>query len=176
VFTLTQAFDDQGKVDKSQEHHVEFFESGEDATKAFQAAEQSLDFVAAPVHGAVIFPGSDTVLLGRHDRDEAEVQGQLPSFVALVGTIHEQVDRPCSPPQFTQQLSPFRSIVRLARRQGERYGRSGIRGNQMNLGGPPAARLADGLRAVFFSAPVPSGWTLTEVLSSDTASILIRTI
>ena len=35
----------------------------------------------------------------------------------------------------------------------------------MNLGGPSAARLADGLRAVFFRAPVPSGWTLTAVLS-----------
>jgi hypothetical protein len=45
----------------------------------------------------------------------------------------------------------------------------------MNLGVPSAARLADGLRAVFFSAPVPSGCTLMLVLSSDTASILMRT-
>ena len=33
----------------------------------------------------------------------------------------------------------------------------------MNLGGPASTRLADGLRAVFFSAPVPSGCTLTMV-------------
>src|SRR3954462_3111430 len=44
----------------------------------------------------------------------------------------------------------------------------------MNLCGPSAARLSDGLRAVFFRAPVPSGWTLTMVLSRETASILMR--
>ncbi len=58
----------------------------------------------------------------------------------------------------------------------ERYGRSSIRGNHMNLGGPAAAGLADGLRAVFFRAPVPSGCTLTAVLSIDNASSLMRTI
>ena len=43
--------------------------------------------------------------------------------------------------------------------------RSSIRGNQMNLGGPSAAtNLPNGLRAVLFDAPVPSGWTLTRVL------------
>jgi len=46
----------------------------------------------------------------------------------------------------------------------------------MNLGGPAAAGLADGLRAVFFSAPVPSGCTLTLVLSSPAASSFTRTI
>ena len=46
----------------------------------------------------------------------------------------------------------------------------------MNLGSPASTRLADGLRAVFFSASVPSGCTLTMVLSSDRASILIRMI
>ena len=33
----------------------------------------------------------------------------------------------------------------------------------MNLGGPASTRLPDGLRAVFFSAPVPSWCTLTIV-------------
>jgi hypothetical protein len=44
----------------------------------------------------------------------------------------------------------------------------------MNLDGPAASGPADGLRSVFFSAPVPSGCTFTMVLSSDTASILMR--
>src|ERR1700761_2164512 len=57
----------------------------------------------------------------------------------------------------------------MAGRQGEGYGRSSIRGNQMNLGVPSAARLADGLRSVFFRAPVPSGCTLIEVESSANA-------
>ena len=44
----------------------------------------------------------------------------------------------------------------------------------MNLGGPTATGLADGLGSVFFNAPVPSGWTLTMVLSIETASSLMR--
>ena len=75
-----------------------------------------------------------------------------------------------------QQLTSFRGVVGLSRREREGDGRSSIRGNHMNLGGPTAARLADGLGTVFFSAPVPSGWTLTLVLSIDTASSLMRTI
>ena len=55
------------------------------------------------------------------------------------------------------------------------HGRPSIRGNHMNFGGPSAAGLADGLRSVFFNAPVPSGCTFTIVLSSDTASIRMRT-
>ena len=58
-----------------------------------------------------------------------------------------------------QELSAFRAVVGLAGRERERQCRASIRGNQMNLGGPPAAGLADGLGAVFFRAPVPSGWT-----------------
>ena len=46
----------------------------------------------------------------------------------------------------------------------------------MNLGGPTAPGLADGLRSVFFNAPVPSGCTLTMVLSIETTSSLMRTI
>jgi hypothetical protein len=64
----------------------------------------------------------------------------------------------------------------LARGQGKCQGCSSIRGNQMNLGGPSAAGSADGLPAVFFNAPVPSGWTLTIVLYNATASIFTRMI
>ena len=78
--------------------------------------------------------------------------------------------------QVLQQGSADRRVVRLAGREAEGDGRSSICGNHMNLGGPAAARTSDGLGAVFFKAPVPSGWTLTIVLSSDTASILMRTI
>ena len=70
----------------------------------------------------------------------------------------------------------MRRIVIIARRQRECYGRSSIRGNHMNLGVPSAAGLANGLRSVFFKAPVPSGWTFTDVESREKASILMRTI
>ena len=77
----------------------------------------------------------------------------------------EMAERCGSPPGF----AICRSLSRM-------NGRSSIRGNHMNLGGPSAARLANGLGAVFFRAPVPSGCTLTAVLSKATASILMRTI
>ena len=86
------------------------------------------------------------------------------------------MERPRRLAQTAEQLATFGRVVGLARGQRKGYGRSSIRGNHMNLGGPSAAGLADGLRAVFFRAPVPSGWTLTAVLSKATASILMRTI
>jgi hypothetical protein len=43
---------------------VEFFEAGEDAAKAFQSAEQSLDLIALAVHGLVILPGFETIAPG----------------------------------------------------------------------------------------------------------------
>ena len=71
---------------------------------------------------------------------------------------------------------PRGGIVRLARRERERYGRARVRRDEMDLGVPTATGLADSLRTVFFGAPVPSGCTLTLVESSDTASSLICTI
>src|SRR5271163_5147816 len=105
-----------------------------------------------------------------------QVEHQLPGLVALVGAIHQHANALRHRPQLGEQGASLGRIVRVARRQGEDYGRSSIRGNHMNLGVPSAARLADGLRSVFFNAPVPSGCTFTEVESSANASILMRTI
>ena len=52
--------------------------------------------------------------------------------------------------QFEQQLPTAGRIVLIARRLRQGYGRSRIRGNQMNFGGPSAARPADGLGSVSF--------------------------
>src|ERR1700722_739589 len=78
--------------------------------------------------------------------------------------------------QLFQQGPSFRRIMRVAGRQGERYDRSSIRGNQMNLGIPSATGFPNGLWPVFFKAPVPSGCTFTDVESSEKASMLMRTI
>ena len=66
--------------------------------------------------------------------------------------------------QARKQFTPLGSISRLPRRQREAYRRAGIRGN------PSWLSLSDGLRAVFSSAPIPSGCTFTTVLSSDATS------
>src|SRR5512137_1318995 len=163
-------------MDKRSEHHVEFLEAGEDSTKALQPTEQPLDFVAPPVDRLAVVPGGESIGLRRHYRVEAQIERQLAGLVALVGAVHDQMQAPVRTAQRGQQLPALGRIVRLARRQRERYGRSSIRGNHMNLGGPAATGLADRLRAVFFGAPVPSGCTLTTVLSRATDSILMRTI
>jgi hypothetical protein len=36
---LLKGLDDQGKMDKRREHHIEFFESGENAAEAFESAK-----------------------------------------------------------------------------------------------------------------------------------------
>lgn len=41
----------------------------------------------------------------------------------------------------------------------------------MDFGGPASAAFTNGLRAVFFKAPLPSGWTLIDVLSRESASM-----
>jgi len=176
VLTLSERIGDQGEMDKRGEHYVELLEAGEDPAEALEAAEQSHDFVAPLVDRLAVTPSSDAGGLGRHDRCKSQVEGQLPGFIALVGSIHYQMHRAVLAAQLREQLATFGRIVRLAGREGESYCRSSIRGNHMNLGCPSASGLADGLGAVFFSAPVPSGCTLTTVLSRATDSILMRTI
>ena len=144
-------------MNEGHKHHVEFLESGEDAPEALEPAKQALNLVAALVHLAVVLPGRDSIRLRWHDRDETQVQCQLPGLLAFVGAVHQQMNRPTRLAQTPQERAALGCIVRLAWRECEGDGGSSIRGNQMNLGSPPAAGLANGLWAVFFSAPVPSG-------------------
>lgn len=157
MFTLSQTFDDQSEVDKGNEHYIEFVKTREDAPKALQAAEQSLDFVSTFVHFAVVLPGLNACTQWRHDRDEAKIERELPGFIALVRFVHQEVQRAVRRAQAFEQCAPLRSIAGLAGRQSERYGCSSIRGNHMNLDCPSSARFADGLWSIFFNAPVPSG-------------------
>jgi hypothetical protein len=71
-------------------------------------------------------------------------------------------------------IAACRRVTRLARRQEERYGAPSIRGNHMNVGCPSAPHVSDGLRAVVYSALMPSGSAVTIVLSRPMASIRTR--
>src|SRR5690606_21349855 len=147
----------------------------EDAAIALEPTEQALDLIATLVHLAVVLPRFDPRLHRWHHWNETQIQRQLPCLIAFVGTVHQQVHWSAGRPKTAEQAPAFRRVVRLTRREAERHGRSSIRGNHMILGVPSASGLSDGLWAVFFSAPVPSGWTLMLVESSETASILMRT-
>src|SRR5271157_641348 len=88
---------------------------------------------------------------GWNDRDEAEVQRQLQGFVVLVSAVHDQMQGGRQGSDAAQQLAALDCVRSLAWGERKGYGRSRICGNHMNLGGPSAARLADGLRSVFLT-------------------------
>ena len=140
-------------MDERDEHDIQFFKPREEAPKSLEPAEQSFYLIASRIHGSIVFPWRESIVLGRHDRNKPSIRGQLPRHIAFIRPIHPPVDRARHSPKALQQLSSLGRIVGLARGQGKRYGRSSIRGNQMNLGGPSAAGLANGLRAVFLTPP-----------------------
>ena len=144
-------------MNKCDKHHVEFLKTRKDAPKALEPAKQALNFVTTSVHRTIIFPSVNSITFGRNYRHKAKLQRQLTRLIPLVGAIHQKVEGTVGRTESIEQLTAFRRVVRLAWRKGKGYSRSSIRGNHMNLGAPSSARLADGLRAVFFNAPVPSG-------------------
>ena len=85
MLTLSKGFDDKGEADESKEDDIEFIEAGEGSTEALEPAEEPLDFIALAVDGFVVLPWLQAVALGRHYRNKAEIQGQLPGLVVLLG-------------------------------------------------------------------------------------------
>jgi len=147
-----ESIGDQREADEADEHDVEFVESREDAAESFEATEQPLHLVASLVHLTVVLPGIEPGLGCRHHRDEPEIKRELASLVAGIGAVDQQMKGSIGRTQAGQRLSAHWAVVGLPGRQRERYGRASIRGNPMNLGGPTASGLADGLRTVFFAS------------------------
>jgi hypothetical protein len=152
-----KSFHDQREVDEAQEDHIELLEAREDATEALQAAKQPLYLIAFAVYGLVQLPRLQTIGTGWHDRNVAKIQYQLQGGVVVVGGVHDQVHGRGQRSDAGQKFAAVHCVGGLARGERGGYSGSSIRGNQMNLGGPSATGFADGLPAVFFNAPVPSG-------------------
>jgi len=160
VLTLnrnSECFHDQREVDEAQEDHIEFLEAREDAAEALQSAKQPLHLVAFAVHRLVELPRLQTIGTGWHDRNVAKIEHQLQGGVVVVSGVHDQVQGRRQRSDAGQKFAAVDRVGGLAGREREGYSGSSIRGNQMNLGGPSASGFADGLPAVFFNAPVPSG-------------------
>lgn len=69
-------------MDEGGEHHIELDVAREDLPKTLEASVELL----------VVRPRLEARDLGRDRGCEAEIHGQLPCFVALVGPIHEEGD------------------------------------------------------------------------------------
>ncbi len=154
---MSQCLDDEHEHDETEEDDIRLVESRGDSAKALEAPEQTLGLVAPLVQFPVILPGSDPIPLRRNHGIEATRIGQSAGVIVLVCPVHEQCRSVRGLRQPTQELPPRRRVMRVAGRAFEGNRCSGIRGNQMKSGVPAAAGLADGLRTVFFRAPVPSG-------------------
>ena len=150
-----QGLDDESELKESEEHHIELIEPREDAPEALQPTEEPLDFVAATVQQAVVFPRLQAGPTRRNDRNPSKIQRQLAGLIVVISAVHQQWERLGQRPQSGQQIAALGSVVHLAGRESERYRRSSIRGNQMNFGAPSAARFANRLADRFFNAPVP---------------------
>jgi len=61
LLTLLERFNDQSEVDEGDKHHIQLFESRENALNSFQPPEQPLDLVASLVHFLVV-TGRSTAL------------------------------------------------------------------------------------------------------------------
>jgi hypothetical protein len=64
-------------VEEAEKDQIEFVEAREDATQAFEPAEQALNFVTPAVHGFIVLPGLQPIRSGRDHRDKTKVQSQL---------------------------------------------------------------------------------------------------
>ncbi len=124
MLTLSKGFDDKGEADESKEDDIEFIEAGEGSTEALEPAEEPLDFIALAVDGFVVLPRLQAVALGRHYRNKAEIQGQLPGLVVLLGAVHNQMQRRGQRPQARQQLTASLGVGGLTGRQRKGYGRA----------------------------------------------------
>ena len=111
-------------MQEGHEDDIEFFEAGEGSTEALEPPEEPLDFIALAVDGFVVLPWLQAVALGRHYRNKAEIQGQLPGLVVLLGAVHNQMQRRGQRPQARQQLTASLGVGGLTGRQRKGYGRA----------------------------------------------------
>src|SRR5206468_8502388 len=82
-----QPIGDEREVDEGDEHEVELLEPREDTAKALEPTEQPFDLIASLVHGAVVLPRRDAVLLGWNHGDKPKIERVLPGLVAFVSAV-----------------------------------------------------------------------------------------
>ena len=175
MLTQKQEVDNKSKKQETQENNIQLIVASSNTTKPFDPAEKTLDLVPSLVKLCIIPPGFLRVALGRNDRLQPAFFRKTTCRRPTIGLIHQQLASGGQQlPQHLYQLAAFRAIMGIAGREMKNQRTVGTRGNQMNLGGPSSPGLSDRLRSPFFKAPVPSGWTLTQVLSRHTASSLMR--
>ena len=114
LLTLLECLDAEGEVDEGDEHEIELVEAGEDAVKALEATEESLDLIASCVQRLVVPPGLAAVRIRRHNQDKAQIKRQLARLIALIGAVHDQWAAARQLKARGQPRASLRGIARLA--------------------------------------------------------------
>ena len=157
-------------MEEAEKDQVEFVEAREDATKAFEPAEQALNFVAPAVHGFIVLPGLQEN--GQVSYDQAAVQrgrqhliGQHLTNHRVASQTHQQVAAATSGCGVVYKLTPSGSgwtetlLYSFVGNEGEQpiggvvFGRSGNLYGVFEQGGPA------GRGAVYQLSPSGGSWT-----------------
>jgi hypothetical protein len=110
VLTLPECFDDKSETEEREEYAIQFLEAGKDAPVTFEAAKQTLDFIALLIEGSVIAPGVNTIGFGRDHRNHIQREYKLTSFVAFISTVHDH-GHARERPQIAKQFASFGRIM-----------------------------------------------------------------
>ena len=149
--------DNESKKDKSQKDNIQFVIAGKNATKSLDTAKKPLNLVALFVQLFIIVPRIFAIAFWRNNRDIAKFHCQSSCLIPFVGPIHQKVNRVIRRTELLQKSTAFRAISTVSGRQRKDYPISIRCGDHMKFGVPPTTCSSDGLRSVFFSAPIPSG-------------------
>ena len=106
-------------MDGAREDEVKLVVAECDAAEALGPTEAAFDLVAASVAFGVVGWGPTSVQLGRDNGLIAELGGQAPGGVILVGAVHDQGGAAGERAEPAQQLASTGRIVALTRREAD---------------------------------------------------------
>ena len=147
----------KSKIDKSQKDDIKFVIAGKNTTKTLDAAKKSLNLITLFVQFLIVVPRIFAIAFGRNNRCVAKFHGQSPGFIPFIGPVHQKINRMVCWTELPQKSTTFWTVATVSRRQRKDYPIPIRCGDHMKFGVPSTPCSSDGLRPVFFKAPIPSG-------------------
>ena len=147
----------KSKIDKSQKDDIKFVIAGKNTAKTLDATKKSLNLITLFVQFLIVVPRLFTIALWRNNRHIAKLHSQSSRLVPLISPVHQEVNRMVHRTELLQKGTTFWTVATVSRRQRKDYPIPIRCGNHMKFGVPSAPCPSDGLRPVFFKAPIPSG-------------------
>ena len=147
----------KSKIDKSQKDDIKFVIAGKNTAKTLDATKKSLNLITLFVQFLIVVPRIFAIAFGRNNRCVAKFHGQSPGFIPFIGPVHQKINRMVCWTELPQKSTTFWTVATVSRRQRKDYPIPIRCGDHMKFGVPSTPCSSDGLRPVFFKAPIPSG-------------------